>query len=81
MVTFLDILIEHELVEASPLKKKIPRSVTRERHIAYLKNKARAKLKAKKFRRSSKYLKYKKLAKKMSKTGKTASGKRKVTFL
>lgn len=81
MVTFLDILIEHELVEASPLKKKINKSLRRKSHVAYLKKRAVLKMKAKKFRNSSKYKKYQKLKKKMAKTGKTSSGKRLSKFV
>jgi hypothetical protein len=81
MKTFLDVLFEHELLEATIVRRKINKKLRRISHIKYLKNKARLKLKAKKFRRSSKFKQMVKKAKKMKKMGKTSTGRRLSTFI
>jgi hypothetical protein len=81
---FGDILIsigDDDDLEEAALKKKISVVDKRERKRDYRKNKAALKQKAKKIRKSNKFKKYKKKAKKKAKIGKTASGKRKTTFI
>lgn len=81
MITFLDLLFEHELLEATLVRRKINKSLRRKSHIAYLKKRAILKLKAKKFRKSSKFKIMIKKAKKMKKLGKTSTGKRLSKFI
>jgi len=68
-------------LEEGVLRKKISAVDRRERKQNYRKNKAKLKKKAKKYRKTNKFKKYQKKAKKKAKMGKTASGKRKTTFI
>ena len=72
--------VDEDLEEAN-IRKKISAVDKRERKREYRKNKAAVKRKAKKFRKTIKFKKYKKKAKRKAKQGKTASGKRKTTFI
>ena len=63
-----------EAVAAKKVKIKMSDRLARRRK--YRKNKARLKMKAKKFRRTSKFKKWKKISKRKAKSGKTATGKR-----
>ena len=81
MLTFLDLLLEYDLTEASPVKKRVNKTLRRKRHIKYLKTKARKKMKAKKYRKSSKFTKWKAKSKMKKKLGRTATGRRKVKFI
>ena len=84
---FHEILISLENIEdsddleESAIRKKISAVDKRERKREYRKNKASLKRKAKKFRKTAKFKKYAKKAKRKAKQGKTASGKRKTTFI
>ena len=86
---FNDILVSLEDLEVSEdddleeanIRKKISAVDKRERKRDYRKNKASVKRKAKKIRKTNKFKKYKKKAKKKAKQGKTASSKRKTTFI
>lgn len=69
-----DELDEIQRVRMSPADK-------RKRSKAYKKNKSRIKIKAKRYRRTASYKKYKKKSKRMSKTGKTSTGKRVRKFI
>lgn len=53
----------------------------RKRKALYRKNKSKIKIKAKRYRRTAGYKKYKKKAKRLSKTGKTSTGKRVRKFI
>lgn len=81
MKTFLDILFEHNLLEASPVRKKINKTLRKKRHLAYLRNKAKLKMKQKRFRKSSSYKRYKTKKKLLAKRGLTARGKRIKKFI
>lgn len=67
-------LDEIQRVRMSPADK-------RKRSKDYKKNKSRIKIKAKRYRRTAAYKKYKKKSKRMSRTGKTSTGKRVRKFI
>jgi hypothetical protein len=71
---------EEEGLEEGRKIKKIKSSARREHKIYYKANKSRLKMLAKKYRRSSKGKLLARKAAKMSKRGKTATGKRQVTY-
>jgi hypothetical protein len=64
-------------------RKKVKISVAdkRKRKMAYRKNRAQLKLRAKKYRRTTKYKQYKRKAARKAKQGKTSTGKRQRSFL
>jgi hypothetical protein len=81
MKTFREIL-EEELEESvTPVRKRINPSVRRKRKINYLKNKQKKKLQGKRYRRTSDYKRWKRKTEVKSKTGRTATGKRKSTLV
>lgn len=81
MLDFVELLEEFNLVEVAPVKKRVNKTVRRKRHVEYLKKKAKKKMMAKKYRKSSKFKKWKVKTKVKSKTGRTATGRRKVKFV
>jgi hypothetical protein len=73
---------EDDVDEAISAKKvKIKPSDKRKRRLAYRRNRAAIKLKAKKFRRTTKYKQWKRMKKRKATSGKTARGKRIRKFL
>lgn len=74
---------EDDLSEAVPRGKrvKIDPKVRRQRRREYRKKRAQLKMKAKRYRKTSKFKKWKKRAVRKAKQGKTATGKRRVTFI
>jgi hypothetical protein len=77
-----DVLDDEDLDEAIAAKKvKIKASDKRKRKMAYRRNRAGLKLKAKKFRRTTKYKQWNRLKKRKASSGKTARGKRIRKFL
>lgn len=78
----IDFIADENIDEAVSAKKvKIKPSEKRKRHRDYRKNRAALKLKAKKFRRTTKYKQYTRAKKRRAGAGKTATGKRIRTFL
>ena len=77
----LDAIDSDDELEEGAIRKKISAVDKRERKRDYRKNKAALKLKAKKYRKTQRFKKYQKKAKKKAKMGRTASGKRKTTFI
>ena len=72
---------DEELDEASRKRVKISNSEKIKRKKLYRKNKVKIKKKLKKYRKTSTFKKYKKKSKRMSKRGKTASGKRQTKYV
>ena len=73
----IDEILEDELDEAvSARKVKIKPSDKRKRKMEYRRNRAAIKLKAKKFRRTTKYKQWSRMKKRKASSGKTARGKR-----
>jgi hypothetical protein len=74
---------DEELNEAVPSSKrvKIDPKVRRQRRREYRKKRAQLKRQAKRFRKTAKFKKWKRLAKRKAKQGRTATGKRRVTFI
>ena len=72
---------DENLNEFVARKVKITPSERRKRSIAYRKKRALIKQKARKYRKTAKFKKYQRKAKKMAKRGKTATGKRRVTYI
>jgi len=81
MLDFLELLENYELIEAAPVKKRVNKTLRRKRHLKYLKQKAKKKMLAKKYRKTSKFKKWKMKSKVKSKTGRTATGRRKIKFV
>lgn len=78
----IDEAFEDDVDEAiSARKVKIKPSDKRKRRMAYRRNRAALKLKAKKFRRTTKYKQWKRMKKRKAGQGKTARGKRIRKFL
>ncbi len=82
MKKIIDIIEEGCLLlnSVSPIKKKISPTVKRKRHLDYLKKKSSIKLKNKKYRKTTQFKKWKLVSKVKSKSGRTATGKRKVNY-
>jgi Na+/phosphate symporter len=77
-----EIFDDDEIDEAVAAKKvKIKASDKRKRRIEYRRNRAAIKMKAKKFRRTTKFKQWKRLKKRKASSGKTARGKRIRKFL
>jgi len=70
-----------ELEEAVKQRVKIDPVERRKRKAEYRKNKQKNKLKQKKYRKTASYRKYKKRSARMSKQGKTSTGKRQKTLI
>jgi hypothetical protein len=71
---------EIDLEEAVPVPRKINPAIHNARKIAYKKNKARIKIKARRFRKTASFKKYLRRKKQFSKVGKTSTGKRFTRF-
>jgi len=67
---------EIDLEEAVPVPRKINPAIHNARKIAYKKNKARIKIKARRFRKTASFKKYLRRKNQMKKVGKTANGRR-----
>lgn len=81
MKTFREILKEELEESVTPVRKRINPSVRRKCKINYLKNKQKKKLQGKRYRRTSDYKRWKRKTAVKSKTGRTATGKRKSTLV
>jgi len=71
---------EDEVSEVAKKKVRIDPAVRRKRKLEYKKNKAKRKMKAKKYRKSAKGKQMLKKAKRLGKTGRTATGKKQTTY-
>lgn len=71
---------DSEELDEARLKKRISKAEKNKRKRAYRKNKQKIKRKQKKYRKTSSYKKYKKKSKRMSKRGRTSTGKRQTTY-
>ena len=71
---------EEEMVGEAARKVRVNKMARRQRQRSYRKNKAKIKMKAKRYRKSSAGKKLAKKAKIMNKRGRTATGKRRVTY-
>jgi len=82
LTDIIDEIADDELEEAFSAKKvKIKASDKRARRMEYRKHRAAIKLKAKKFRRTTKYKQWNRMKKRKMSSGKTARGKRIRKFL
>ena len=71
---------EDEVSEFAKKKVRIDPAARRKRKLEYKKNKAKRKVKAKKYRKSAKGKQMLKKAKRLGKTGRTATGKKQTTY-
>lgn len=81
MKKFETLLVECLEEAITPVRKRISPSVRRKRKIDYLKNKQKKKQQSKRYRRTSDYKRWKRKTAVKSKTGRTATGKRKSTLV
>ena len=70
-----------ESIDEAPVKKRINKQDRRKRSMNYRRNKAKIKMKAAKYRKTAKYKQLQKKAKARAKSGRTATGRRKTTYV
>jgi hypothetical protein len=73
--------LDEEDLDEAPIKRRINKQVRRQRALKYRKNRAKVKQKAKKYRKTAKYKQLQKRAKMKARSGRTATGRRKVRYV
>jgi hypothetical protein len=81
LVDIIDMLADEDEEVDEVQRVRISPAEKRKRSKAYKKNKSKIKIAAKRYRRTASYKKYKKKSKRMSRTGKTSTGKRVRKFI
>ena len=82
VVDIIDLIADDDMTEGFSAKKiKIKPQDKRKRRLDYRRNRAQIKLRAKKFRRTTKFKKWKRMKVRKARSGKTARGKRIRKFL